>query len=125
MENEVVRLLKEGATPYFLCNAPYLTQIHEDKDGKICHTYFDVAPMLDVTRMHSDDYWWDFIGDSLDVDSATLTTDNLERIVEGLFNVGACERILHLTDKHISDKARKEGDKLMMTYLGEIRSKIK
>ena len=31
MEDEVVRLLKEGATPYFLCHAPYITEIHEDK----------------------------------------------------------------------------------------------
>ena len=33
MEDEVVRLLQEGATPYFLCHAPYITEIHEDKDG--------------------------------------------------------------------------------------------
>ena len=125
MEDEVVRLLQEGATPYFLCHAPYITEIHEDKDGNIRHTYFDVAPMLEVTKVHSVDYWWEFIGDDLDGDLSIQTTENLERIVEGIFNVGACERILHLTDKYISDKARKEGDDLMMRYLGKIHSIIK
>ena len=125
MEDEVVRLLQEGATPYFLCHAPYITEIHEDKDGNIRHTYFDVAPMLEVTKVHSVDYWWEFIGDDLDGDLSIQTTENLERIVEGIFNVGACERILHLTDKYISDDARKEGDKLMLKYLGKIHSIIK
>ena len=78
--------------------------------------------MLDVTKFHSVDYWWQFIGDDLDKDISEFDTPVLERIVEGIFNVGACERILHLTDKFITDKARKEGDELMMKYLGEIRS---
>lgn len=122
MENEVVKLLKDGATPYFLCHAPYITEIHEDKDGNVHHTYFDVAPMLEVTKIHSVDYWWDFIGDNFDKDISEFQTPILEQIVEGIFNVGACERILHLTDKFITDKARKDGDELMMKYLGEIRS---
>lgn len=125
MEDEVVRLLKEGATPYFLCHAPYLTEIHEDKDGNIRHTYFGVAPMLEVTKIHSVDYWWEFIGDDLDKDISQFETSVLEMIVEGLFDVGACERILHLTDRYISDEARKEGEELMLKYLGEIRSIIK
>ena len=81
--------------------------------------------MLEVTKVHSVDYWWEFIGDDLDGDLSIQTTENLERIVEGIFNVGACERILYLTDKYISDKARKEGDDLMMRYLGKIHSIIK
>ena len=125
MEAEVVRLLKEGATPYFLVHAPYITQVHEDKEGNVRHTYFDVAPMLDVTKIHSVDYWWQFIGDDLDNEISEYEPPVLERIVEGIFNVGACERILHLTDKFISDKARKEGDELMKEYLGEIHSIIK
>lgn len=124
MEDDVMRLLKEGATPYFLCHAPYLTEIHKDKEGNIRHTYFDVAPMLEVTKSHSVDYWFEFIGNDLDKDISQLAIADLEWIVEGLFNVGACERILHLTDEYISDKARKEGEELMMKYLGEIRSII-
>ena len=125
MEGEVVRLLKEGATPYFLVHAPYITCINEDKDGNIRHTYFDVAPMLEVTKIHSADYWWEFIGDDLDNEISKFEIPVLERIVEGIFNVGACERILHLTEKYISDKARREGDELMMKYLGRIHSIIK
>ena len=125
MEDEVVRLLKEGATPYFLCHAPDITDVYEDKEGNIRHTYFDVAPMLEVTKIHSTDYWCDFIGNDLDKDISQFETADLERIVEGIFNVGACERILHLTDRYISDKARKEGDELMLKYLDEIHSIIK
>ena len=125
MEKETVELLKAGASPYFLVTTPARTEAHYDKDGILRHTYFDVAPMLEVTKMHSNDYWWDFIGDNLDKDISQLETLNLERIVEGLFNVGACERILYLTDKYISDKARKDGDELMMKYLGKIHSIIK
>jgi hypothetical protein len=119
MEDEEVRLLKEGATPYFLVRAPYITEMHEDKDGKIRHTYFDVAPMLEVTKIHSADYWWEFIGDALDKEIPELETPVLERIVEGIFNVGACERILYLTDKYINDEARINGEKLMLEYLGK------
>ena len=122
MEDELVKLLKEGATPYFLCHAPNLTEIHEDKEGNIRHTYFDVALMLDVTKIHSADYWWEFIGDDLDKDISQFDLADLEWIVEGLFNVGACERILHLTDKYISANARKEGEELMQKYLGKIHS---
>ncbi len=125
MEAEVVSLLKEGATPYFLVHAPNITEVYEDKDGNIQYTYFDVAPMLEVTKIHSGDYWWQFIGDDLDEEISEFETPVLERIVEGVFNVGACERILALTDKYISDNARKEGDELMMKYLGKIHSIIK
>lgn len=120
MEDEVVKLLKKGATPYFLCHAPNSTDVYEDKDGNIRHTYFDVAPMLEVTKAHSVDYWIDFIGDNLDENISQFENATLEQIVEGFFNVGACERILYLTDKHISNKARAMGEKLMLEYLGKI-----
>ena len=125
MEEEVVRLLKEGATPYFLVKAPGLTEAYQDKDGNLRYTYFDVAPMLEVTKVHSDDYWMEYIGDVLDKDIFQINVMFLESVVEGLFNVGACERILHLTDQYISEKAKKEGEELMMKYLGKIHSIIK
>jgi hypothetical protein len=37
-----------------------------------------------------------------------------------MFEIAANERILHLTDKYITDKARKAGEELMMKYCGEI-----
>ena len=125
MEDEVVRLLKEGASPYFLCHAPYITNIHEDKNGNIQHTYFDVAPMLEVTKCHSCDYWLDFNLDDLDKDISSFDRPKIESIIEGLFNVGACERILHLTDEYICNKARLEGEDLMLHYLGEIHPIVK
>ena len=66
MEKEVVELLKAGASPYFLVTTPSRTEIHYDKDGVLRHSYFDVAPMLEVTKLHSDDYWMEFIGDNLE-----------------------------------------------------------
>ncbi len=122
MEKELISLLKAGASPYFLVTTPNRTEAYIDKDGLLRHSYFDVAPMLDVTKMHSCDYWFEFIGDYLENDIALLPVFTLEQVVEGLFNVGACERILHLTEEYISDLARLKGNALMLEYLGEIRS---
>ena len=120
MEKEVVELLKAGASPYFLVTTPARTETYCDKDGVLRHTYFDVAPMLEVTKVHSDDYWMEFIGDYLEKDIASLPVETLENVVEGIFDVAACERILYLTDKYISDEARSKGEKLMLKHLGKI-----
>ena len=125
MEKELVSLLKAGASPYFIVTIPDMTEAYIDKEGKLRHTYFDVAPMLEVTKVHSCDYWWEYIGDSLENDISSSSVSTLESIIEGLFNVGACERILHLTDKYISEQARHEGELLMLEQLGEIHSIIK
>ena len=120
MEKEVVELLKAGASPYFLVTTPARTEAHYDKEGVLRHTYFDVAPMLEVSKLHSDDYWMEFIGDSLEEDIASLPIESLENVVEGIFDVAACERILYLTDKYITDDARAKGEKLMLEHLGKI-----
>lgn len=122
MENEVVELLKAGASPYFLVTAPSSTEMYIDKDGIPRHTYFDVAPMIEVSKMHSDDYWIEFIHDDLEGDICSLPVQTLEEVVEGIYNVAACERILYLTDKFISDEARAKGEELMMKHLGKIYS---
>lgn len=120
MEKEVVELLKAGASPYFLVTTPARTEAHYDKEGVLRHTYFDVAPMLEVTKVHSNEYWMEFIGDCLENDIASLPIETLENVVEGIFNVAACERILYLTDKYISDEAKAKGEKLMQEHLGKI-----
>lgn len=122
MEKEVIELLKAGASPYFLVTTPARTEAHCDKDGVLRHTYFDVAPMLEVTKVHSDDYWMEFIGDELENDVETLPISTLENVVEGIFDVAACERILYLTDKYISDEARAKGENMMLEHLGKIHS---
>ena len=124
MEKEVVELLKAGASPYFLVTTPSRTEVHYDKEGVLRHTYFDVAPMLEVTKLHSDDYWMEFIGDNLEKDISTLPINTLENVVEGVFNVAACERILFLTDQYISDEARAKGEEMMLEHLGKIYSII-
>ena len=122
MEKEVVELLKAGASPYFLVTAPSCTEMYVDKDGVPRHTYFDVAPMIEVSKRHSDDYWIEFIHDDLESDICSLPVQTLEEVVEGIFNVAACERILYLTDKFISDEARAKGEELMLKHLGEVYS---
>ena len=122
MEKEVVEMLKAGASPYFLVTTPARTELHYDKDGVLRHTYFDVAPMLEVTKCHSDEYWLEFIGNELEGDVAPLPISTLEILVEGIFNVAACERILYLTDKYICEEAREKGEKLMLKHLGKIHS---
>ena len=96
--------------------------MHIDKEGVPRHTYFDVAPMIEVSKRHSDDYWIEFIHDDLESDICSLPVQTLEEVVEGIFNVAACERILHLTDKFISDEARAKGEELMLKHLGEVYS---
>lgn len=118
MEKEVVELLKSGASPYFLVTVP--EWLHYDKAGVLCHTYFDVAPMQDVTELHAGDYWFQYIGDSLEREIASLSNSTLEEVVEGVFNVAACERILYITDKYIGEDARKKGERIMLEHLGKI-----
>lgn len=120
MEKEVVDLLKDGASPFFLVEAPWSSEMYVDKNGVLRHTYFDVAPLIEVTKMHSTDYWNDFINDSFEHDISSLPIDTLEMVMEGIFNVAACERILYLIDKYISEEARANGNKLMLDYLGKI-----
>ncbi len=122
MEKEVVELLKAGASPYFLVTAPSSTEMYVNKEGLICHTYFDVAPMIELTKIHSDDYWNNFDCNSLEGDIYSLSTSTLEEVLEGIFNVAACERILYLTDKYICDEARDKGNELMLKYLGKMNS---
>lgn len=118
MEKEVVELLKSGASPYFLVTVP--EWLHYDKAGVWYHSYFDVAPMLDVTELHAYDYWLQYIGDSLEREIASLSNSTLEEVVEGIFNVAACERILYITDKYIGEVARKKGERMMLEHLGKI-----
>ena len=122
MEKEVVKLLKAGASSYFLVTAPSSTEMYINEEGVICHTYFDVAPMIEVTKTHSDDYWNNFDCNSLEGDICSLPTSTLEEVLEGIFNVAACERILYLTDKYICDEARDKGNELMLKYLGKVYS---
>lgn len=120
MEMEVAKLLKTGASPYFLVIAPSSTEMYIDKEGVLRHTYFDVAPMLEVTKIHSDEYWSVFIHDDLDGDINSLPISTLEEVMEGIFNVAACERILYITDKFISDNVRVKGEELMLKHLGKV-----
>mgnify|MGYP007070227821 FL=1 len=110
-EKEIVRLLREGASPYYLNRTDY----DPDKKGVGC-TYFEIAPMLHVFDREICDNW-DFDGlDAFKDNIADLSRDSLERIVFCLFQVAASYRILDLVDTYITPKARKEGEALMKKY---------
>ena len=110
-EKEVVRLLKEGASPYYLNR----TDFDPDKKDVGC-TYFEVAPMLAILDDEMCDQW-QFDGlDAFKDNIADLSRDRLERIIFCLFQVAASYRILDLVDTYITPKARKEGEDLMKKY---------
>ena len=110
-EEKVIELLKKGASPYFFNRWNYGRDYPDYHYG-----YMEVAFLL----YHLDSEWcdqWDIRGLTLlrkDIDS--LDDEDLELIVFDLFNAAACQRILYLVDKHISDEARAKGEELMRKY---------
>lgn len=119
MEDFVVAMLKAGGNPYFLLTGS-CCETYQNEDGEILYSYHDVAPMLDICATHSSDYWNDLIRLGFGKDIFNQSKGNLEYAVNCIFEIAANERILHLTDKYITDKARKAGEELMMKYLGKI-----
>ena len=110
-EKEVVRLLMEGASPFYLNR----TDFDPDKKDVGC-TYFEVAPMLAILDDEMCDQW-QFDGlDAFKDNIANLSRDSHERIIFCLFQVAASYRILDLVDTYITPKARKEGEDLMKKY---------
>lgn len=107
-EEDVIRLLQNGATPYFM----------DRVDCKEMHSgsYEMVAPLL----CHLESEWcdqWDLYGLTLwekEIDS--LEYDDLETIAYAMFNAAASMRMLHVVDKYITDEARTMGEKLMKKY---------
>lgn len=110
-ENEVVRLLKGGASPYFLNR----TNSNPDAGNRECY-YFEIAPMLSILDEEIN-YQWSCQGlSALRGSIKELSKDSLERIVYCLFQVAACYRILYLVDKNISPSAKAKGEELMKKY---------
>ena len=110
-EDEVVRLLKRGASPYFLNR----TNSNPDAENRAC-SYFDIAPMLSILDEEIN-YQWSCRGlNALRGNVEELSIDSLERIVYCLFQVAACYRILYLVDKNISPSAKAKGEELMLKY---------
>ena len=111
-EEQVIELLKRGASPYFI----NLTNYAGTESKEIHYGYYEVAMLL----CHLDSEWcdqWDINGLTLlreDINS--LNDDDLELIVFDLFNAAASQRILYLVDKYITDEARTKGEELMRKY---------
>ena len=73
----------------------------------LCSTFGANAQIVSQSR---------FRGGNLEKDISALPINTLENVVEGIFDVAACERILHLTEQYISDEARAKGEKMMLEH---------
>ena len=112
-EEELITLLKSGASPYFLNR----TNLDDDvKNGGYFYHYNEVAPLMDRQEMEISDQW-QFEGLDAILDETSLPQTNyLEEILFGVFSVAASYRILYLVDKYITPEAREKGKLLMKKY---------
>ena len=114
-EKEVIRLLKDGASPYFF------TSWNLDPNNKEDWHYscFEVSPMFNVLDNAICDQWLLFGLENYEKDMNALCIDEIEMIVFSLFNAAASYRILYLVDKYLSPEARQRGKELMKKYLSD------
>ena len=110
-EKEVVRLLKDCASPYFLNR----TDIGINDKG-VVYGYFEVAPMLSILENQMYDQWQFHGLSAFNGEVNGLSNDSLECVVFRLFQAAAGSRILYLVDKYITPLARAKGEELMKKY---------
>ena len=110
-EAEVIRLLQEGASPYYLNRTDGI----EDE----CYGYFEIAPMLSILDSEMADQWQLYGLDAYKGDIKLLRRERIEDIITCLFNAAASYRILYLIEKYLSPKARINGNQLMKKYLSQ------
>ena len=101
-EDEIIRLLKNGASPYFL----------DRRDDP----FVEVDPLLSFLDMVISDQWQIGGFDSILDDKSLPLTNKLEDLFLGLFEIAASYRILYLVDKYITPEARKKGEGLMKEH---------
>lgn len=111
-EDEMIRLLRSGASPYFLDKRYF-----DDEDCDCYYSYKEVAPLQSFHEMVISDQWKLDGFDSIILDEASLPkTKRLENILLGIFEIAASYRILYLVDKYITPEAHKKGEELMKEY---------
>ena len=118
MEDKVVHLLKQGASPYFFVADGDYAECHIDKEGVRHYTFFDIAPM----PMHCIDeieLYWHFISPDFPTSIREMSEEELANELEAIFNIAANTRILRLVGENISPVAQKRGEELSMKYLGK------
>ena len=114
-EPKVVRLLENGASPYFINR-----KNSDDEDDDKFFSYSEVAPLLSFLDMVISDQWQiDGLNSILD-DKSFPYTNRLEDLLLGVFEIAASYRILYLVDKYITPEARKKGEELMKEYCAKI-----
>lgn len=112
-EEELICLLKSGASPYFL-NRTMLDE--EMKNGGYYFHYNEVAPLMDRQDTEISDQW-DLDGLDAILDETSLPHSKyLDDILFSVFSVAASYRILYLVDKYITPEAREKGKLLMKKY---------
>lgn len=107
-EEDVIRLLKNGATPYF----------KDRGDCKEMHSgsYGMVAFLLKFLDAEWCDQWELYGLTKWEKDINSLEDEDLETISFAMFNAAASQRMLYIIDKYITDEARAKGEELMREY---------
>lgn len=111
-ENELIGLLKNGASPYFLNR----TDLDGDEDGECYYSYNEIAPLLCCLQTEISDQWQFEDLDAILDEESLPHTNYLEHILLGLFNIAASYRILYLVDKFMTPQVRIRGKDLMKKY---------
>lgn len=118
MEDKVVQLLKQGASPYFFVADGDYAEYHIDKEGVKHYTVFDIAPMP-VHCIDEIELYWHYFSHDFPSSVREMSEEEIANNIEVIFNIAANTRILRLVAENISPVAQKRGEELSMKYLGK------
>ena len=103
-EQEVIRLLHLGATPYFL---------DVETIGTEKFYYEDVAPALGHLETDIDYWWWVGVTKPFPNDVVNMTDDELCDTIFALYNIAAHRHILQVVEDNILPEVKQRGEAFM------------
>ena len=109
-EAEVVRLLNNGATPFFLTVRDYLTCISD-------YYYDDVAPSLGLLDTDIG-FWWTEVPIKFPDSIMSMTDDELCNTIFALYNIAAHRHILQVVDNNILPEVKSRGEEFVQRMCG-------
>lgn len=118
MEDKVVQLLKQGASPYFFVADGDYAECYIDKEDVKHYTCFDIAPMP-VHCIDEIELYWHYIPHDFPTSIREMSEEEIANEIEAIFNIAANKRILRLVADNIDPVAQKRGEELSVKYLGE------
>lgn len=103
-EQEVIRLLHLGATPYFF---------DVEIQGTEKYYYEDVAPALGHLETDIDYWWWVGVTKPFPNDVVKMTDDELCDTIFALYNIAAHRHILQVVEDNILPEVKQRGEAFM------------